>query len=100
MSSAFDSRSIVGQNAKPAAHRFGFVGDIQAIDRDPALLGTHQRVEHAQRGRLARAIGTEQAGNLTVAGEETHPVDRLDRASLALEGFVQIVGFYHCSCRD
>jgi hypothetical protein len=36
-------------------------------------VGRHQRVEHAQRGGLAGAVGAEQAGDLAVAGGKLTP---------------------------
>ena len=60
-----------------------------------ARFGLHQRVEHAQGGGLAGAVGTEQAGDLAVVGGEAHVVHRGDRTGLAGEGFVEVAGLDH-----
>src|SRR5690606_2101789 len=62
-----------------------------AVDADLAAIGFHQRVEHAQRGGLAGAIGPEQTGDLAVMCGETDAIDSLDLA----EGLVQIVDLKH-----
>ena len=50
-----------------------------------AAVGLHQRVEHAQGGGLAGAVGAEQAGDLAVARVEAHAVHGLDRTVLAVK---------------
>src|SRR6185312_11679278 len=64
---------------------------IDAIHQHLPGIGLHQRVQHAQRGGLARAVGTEQTGDLAVARGEGDAVDGLHFA----EGLVQVFYFDH-----
>ena len=58
----------------------GFVGDIQAHDAGDAAGGRQQRGEHPQRGRLARAVGPEEAEDRSRIDAELDARDGLDRA--------------------
>ena len=55
--------------------------DVESGDRRPAGVGAEQRREHADRGRLARAIGAEQAEHGAFVDGE---VEAVERAHLAL----------------
>ena len=70
---------------------------VLAVDEHAPAFRPHQRVEHAQRGGLAGAVGAEQAGDLAVARFEAHVVDGDDRPSLALagEGLAEMFGDDH-----
>ena len=48
-----------------------------------ARVGRHQRREHAQERRLARAVRSEEAGDLAVGRDERDVVDRVHLALLA-----------------
>ena len=65
--------------------------DVDAVDRGRAAIGREHRVEHAQRGRLAGAVGPKQSGDLAVGRLEA---DVLDGRHLA-EGLVQAAGDDH-----
>src|SRR6185437_10191442 len=86
----------IRQHAELAAHRQRIDRGVDAVHQHLAAIGFHQRIEHAQRGGLAGAVGAEQAGDLAVAGGEADAVDGFHCA----EGLVQIPDFDHgCSPR-
>ncbi|KAG1205018.1 hypothetical protein G6F35_011920 [Rhizopus arrhizus] len=85
----------IGQHAKMAPHFHRVAGGVDAVDADAALVGCHQRVQHAHGGGLAGAIGAEQAGDLAIGGTETDVGHRLDAAGAGVEGLVQVVGDDH-----
>jgi hypothetical protein len=80
----------VGQHAQAAARGGGVGRQVELVDPHRASLGRHQRVEHAQGGGLACAVGPEQPGDLSIAGLEADPVDRGHLPGLGLERLVQI----------
>jgi hypothetical protein len=83
----------VGQHAQAAAHGFGVLAHIDAIDQHAALVRLHQGVEHAHGGGLAGAVGAEQAGDLAVVGGEAdviHGDDGRGLLALAGEGLAQV----------
>lgn len=89
--------ACVRQHPECAAHRHRVAGGIHAIDRDAALVGRHQRVEHAQGGGLAGAIGAEQPGDLAVGSAEADPVDGFHQTGLGLERLMQGIDDNHAS---
>ena len=85
----------IGQHAKMAPHFHRVAGGVDAVDADAALVGCHQRVQHAHGGGLAGTIGAEQAGDLAIGGTETDVGHRLDTAGAGVEGLMQVVGDDH-----
>jgi hypothetical protein len=79
----------VRQHADRAAGRERIAGDADAVDERVARVGAQDRVQHAQRRRLARAVGPQQAGDLAVAGAEAHAAHGGDGA----EGLREIARF-------
>src|SRR5690606_41290331 len=68
---------------------------VDPVDLDLAAVRAHQRVEHAQGGGLAGAVGAEQAGDLAVAGLEAHAGHGLHRAGAGPEALVEVSGDDH-----
>src|SRR6266581_7440682 len=50
-------------------------GEIVAVELDRATIGGHQADDHVEAGRLARAVGSEQADDLTTADGERDVVN-------------------------
>ena len=53
-------RGVLPGQADPLAQPRGLGDDVEPRDADLALVGPQQRGEDPHRGRLARAVGTEQ----------------------------------------
>ena len=87
----------IGQHAEVAAHFHRVARSVDAIDGDAALVGGHQRVEHAHGGGLAGAVGAKQAGDAAILGAEADVGHRLDAPAAGVEGLVQVVGDDHGS---
>jgi len=77
--------ACVGQHAEPMAHGFRIARGVDAVDTHIARIRLHERIEHAQRRRLARAVRPEQARDLAVARDEADAFDRLHRAERLVE---------------
>ena len=75
-------RRLLQRGADVAAHVGALVGDVEAGDRRAAGRGRQQRREHVHGGRLARAVGPEEAVDL--AGRDGQ-IDAVDRADVAFE---------------
>ena len=85
--------AVAISGAERAPRRFLVADDVDAVDEHAPALRAHQRVEHAQRGGLAGAVGAEQAGDLAVAGGEADIVDGDDAGlvlALAWKGLAQV----------
>ena len=63
----------IRQHAEPRAYACRVRRSIEAVDEHAPAVRPHQRVEHAQRRGLARAVRTEQAGDLAVAAAKLTP---------------------------
>ena len=83
----------LGQQADPPADLFGRLDDVEAVEPRPALARRDQRGEQADRGRLAGAVGAEQAEDL--AGVELE-VEAANRPQVA-EPPAQALGADHRS---
>jgi len=70
--------AALGDIADPPAHLPRLPAQVAAGHGGRAAVGLHQRGEHAQRGRLARAVGTEEAEDLAFGDLQVNPADRLD----------------------
>ncbi len=81
----------IGQHTQAPPRFQRLARGIQAIDQHAATIRPHQRVQHAQRGGLARAVGAEQTGDATVGRGEADTGNGLYRA----EALVQIAHFDH-----
>jgi hypothetical protein len=75
-----------------AAHPGRIGGEIVARDRGAARRGPQQRGEHAQRGGLARAVGPEEADQLTRRDVDVHPGHGLHRTPAGAERAGQPAG--------
>ena len=65
----------VGQDAHARLSALRIAHDVYAVHFHVSTIAAHEPVEHAQRRRFARAVGPQQAGNLTVGHVKVHPVD-------------------------
>ena len=77
------------------AHLGGVVQEVEARDGRLAAGRWQQRREHAERRRLARAVGPEEAEDLALLDVEVDSGDGFDGALARLEGLSQIVGLDH-----
>src|SRR4249919_1065959 len=68
-----------------------------AIDQHAPAFRMHQRVEHAQRGGLAGAVGAKQAGDFPVARLEADVVDRDHGRRLAFSGAGECLAQVFCN---
>jgi hypothetical protein len=76
-------RRLLERRADVAAHVGAVGGDVEAGDGGAPGGGRQQRREHVHGGRLARAVGPEEAVDL--AGGDLE-VDAVDGVDVALEG--------------
>src|SRR5258708_4891574 len=74
------------------AHLPRLAPQIEAADRGVAAAGVQQRGEHAHGGRLAGAVGAEEAKDLAGADLEVHAAHGLDGFAARLEGLGEAVG--------
>ena len=72
----------IGQHAHARQRALRRLRDVDAIDDDAPGIGHDQRGGHAQRRRLAGAVGAEQAGDAPVFGLEADVGHRLHAARL------------------
>ena len=79
-------RQIADAEPRAAVHRHR--GDVEAVDLDRAFVDRHQAGDHVEAGRLAGAVGAEQADGLAGAHAERDAVDDL----AALVAFGQALG--------
>jgi hypothetical protein len=77
----------------------GGPGDAPPEHAPHAAAGANQAGQHAQRGRLARAVGTEEADDLAGSDLERHVVDGGD-AAVALGEGAGDDGVFHGSARQ
>jgi hypothetical protein len=61
-------RQITNSQACPAVH--GQMGDLRAIEGDPAAVGGNQARDHVENGRLAGAIGAQKPHGFTAPDGE------------------------------
>ena len=83
---------LIGQHAKREARTLRICDGIDPIDEDLSLVWPHQRVQHPQRCRLARAVWAEETRDLPVGGAEA---DAIDGAHVA-ESLVEVLDADHC----
>src|SRR6202165_2774945 len=81
----------MGQHAQVRARFRGLATNVDAVDVSSAAVRRQDAVEHAQASRLAGAVGTQNAGDFTIASDEGDAPDRLDGA----EALAQIGSFNH-----
>jgi hypothetical protein len=53
------------------------VGDLLALEYDPAAIGHKNPGQQVEKGGLARAIGSDDGFELALLKAEVHPTDRL-----------------------
>jgi hypothetical protein len=75
----------IRQHPQSAPHCFGILGDVDAIHAHAAAVGCHQRVEHAQGGGFAGAVGAQQAGDLAVFRGKADPINGFHQPGLGFE---------------
>src|SRR5262249_42419710 len=73
-------RRFLQRGADVPAHLGALGGDVEAGDRGAPGRRRQQRGEHVDRGRLARAVGPEEAVDLAGGDLQVDPVDRADVA--------------------
>ena len=71
-------RGLLERDPDLAPHGARVRGDVVPRDDGPAARGRQQRGQHPHRGRLAGAVGAEEAVDLAVGDLEVDPVHRLD----------------------
>ena len=76
---------VLQRDADAEAHLLRPLGDVEARHRRLPAGGREQRAEHLHRGRLAGAVGSEQAVDLAPRDGEVEVVDRGDVAEGADE---------------
>ena len=76
---AAEDRGFLRQiaDAEPRAPVHRHRGDVEAVDLDRALVDRHQAGDHVETGRLAGAVGAEQADGLAGAHAERDAADDL-----------------------
>src|ERR1700704_2934150 len=79
------------QHAQMRAGFRGLAAHVDAVDACLAAIGCQDAVQHPQASRLARAVGAEEAGDLTVASDEGDISDGFDVA----ESLAQILRLDH-----
>jgi hypothetical protein len=67
---------VLGQDPGAAAHAVALGGRIQPEDGGRPVVGREDSVEQADRGRLPRAVGSEEGQHLARAGVEGQAVER------------------------
>ena len=87
------SGEMIGHPADAATHFVGILGDVDAADLHGAMIRQIERREDAHRGRLARAVGPDEADHLAGQQRKRHAVDRAHAAEPAHE----ILHFEHGS---
>ena len=75
-------RGVLEDQADAAPHLVGLAGDIDAGDLDLPGGGLEQGAEDADGGRLAGAVGPQEAKDLTLRDIEVDAPNRLDLAVL------------------
>jgi hypothetical protein len=83
---AFEERVVLGQVPQPRAHLERRAARVEARHLDRARVGREVGREHAQHGRLARAVLAQEADDLAGGDGEAHVVDRDGRAEAARDG--------------
>ncbi len=68
-------RQVADAEPRAAVHRHG--GDVEAVDLDRPLVDRHEAGDHVEAGRLAGAVGAEQADRLAGAHAERHAAHHL-----------------------
>nr|GEU28344.1 hypothetical protein [Tanacetum cinerariifolium] len=87
---------LIGQETDRRPHRCRSERGIEPIDAEVAAIARHQAQQHAQQGGLAGPVGTEQAGDFSIARLERHLVQRADGS----ERLARLHNFYHDSTLD
>ena len=77
---------LVGHDPKPRAHLVQLLGQAQAVELDQARVGPQDSAEAAQRGRLARAVLTEQHEQLAASRHAGRRRRRRARRRSSCEG--------------
>ena len=80
-------RGVLAGQADALAQGGGVADGVQARDADRAGVRAQQRGEHADRRRLARAVGAEQAEHRAGLDLEVDAVERADLAERLDEAF-------------
>src|SRR3546814_20790581 len=76
-------RKIADAESRAPVHRH--VGDVVAIQGDPAVVGRNEAGDDIEAGGLSRAVGTEQADRLSALQGQSHTAqNRPDRKSTRL----------------
>ena len=73
---------VLGAHAEVALGACEIVAELVAVDADAPRLRPQKSVEHAEGGRLARPVGTEEAKDLPGVALEAHPVDHAPPAQM------------------
>src|SRR5690606_19804679 len=76
-----------------AAHFVLLAADVVAGHPRFARVDWQQRGQHAENGRLAGSVGTEEAEDLASADLEIDPANRLDRLSAQVKRLPQVPGY-------
>jgi len=63
-------RQITNSQSCPPIH--GQMGDLRAVEADPAAVGGNQARDHVEHGRLAGAIGSQKSHSFTAPDGERH----------------------------
>src|SRR5207247_3925856 len=74
-----------GDDAHAAAHLLGRNPRVESEHLERARVGREQRADDAQRGRLPRPVGTEEAEDLAAAGLQRDSAQHLVRPERLLE---------------
>jgi hypothetical protein len=80
-----ETRLLEG-DADPLAHRVGLARDVEPGHPSLPCCDREQRRQHPHRGRLARAVGAEEAEDLPGLDPQIDAAHRLDRARPAAVG--------------
>ena len=88
---------LLSDVADAVAYARGIGCHVEARDRRGSRGRRQEAGEHAQRRRLARAVGAEERDELALCNVKVDPAHRLDRLLAGLEGPGELMSVNHVS---